>query len=698
MAERLNATHARALLLTLITTTILGGCLEEEDDATNALLPDTSGQATPNRPPVITGSPPEFIMSGDTFLFRPNATDPDNDTLRFSITNKPEWATFDTATGELSGQPGPTDIGAYGNMSIFVTDGATSRGIGPFNITVQGDNNRTNTPPTITGTPPRTVDAGSLYSFAPLATDADNDALRFSVVNPPSWASFDSTTGRLSGTPENRHAGTYDGIRINVTDGTDAARLPRFSITVVGVTPPNSPPVISGVPASSVTVGAPYLFQPSASDPDGDSLQFSIVNAPRWASFDTRTGRLSGVPSAADVGTAANIVIQVSDGTALASLGPFAVTAVERPNAAPTIIGAPPTSATVGMTYTFQPSATDADNDALTFSIANRPSWATFDTSSGRLSGTPGDNDVGTASNIRISVSDGKDTASLPAFSIAVDAAPNEAPTISGTPPSTVTVGEAYQFRPAASDPDDDSLSFSISNRPDWASFDRSTGSLTGTPGEGDVGVYRNIEISVSDGTDTAVLPAFSITVEAAANTAPTITGTPPSEAMVDVAYVFQPSANDADNDTLTFSISNAPAWLSIDSTSGRVSGTPTAGDIGSYADIVVAVSDGTETVALPAFTVTVVGSATGSITLSWSAPTQNSDGSALTDLSGYRLYYGTESGNYSETIEVNDPGLTTYVIGDLVAGTYYLAATSVNADGVESVYSGEVMREVTTN
>src|SRR5690606_37370291 len=142
----------------------------------------------------------------------------------------------------------------------------------------------------------------------------------------------------------------------------------------------------------------------------------------------------------------------------------------------------------------------------------------TFSTSTGRLQGTPGSGHVGTHSNIRITVSDGKATASLPAFSITVAAAApgNRAPTISGTPATAATVGEAYAFAPTASDPDGDDLTFSIANRPSWASFDGATGRLQGTPGSAHVGTHSNIRISVSDGKTTASLPAFSITVAAA--------------------------------------------------------------------------------------------------------------------------------------------------------------------------------------
>ncbi len=89
----------------------------------------------------------------------------------------------------------------------------------------------------------------------------------------------------------------------------------------------------------------------------------------------------------------------------------------------------------------------------------------------------------------------------------------NDAPTITGSPLSAVSVGATYSFQALASDPDGDSLAFSILNIPGWASFDADTGILSGTPANSDVGTYLNISISVSDGQEVAALPAFSITV-----------------------------------------------------------------------------------------------------------------------------------------------------------------------------------------
>lgn len=186
----------------------------------------------------------------------------------------------------------------------------------------------------------------------------------------------------------------------------------------------NQAPVISGTPVTSATIGQPYNFRPEATDANRDSLSFRIANKPTWASFNTRTGRLSGTPGSRHARTYSNIVISVSDGRATARLAPFSITVSSAAaNRAPTISGTPATAVTVGSAYSFQSTAMDADGDALVFSIANKPAWAAFNTSTGRLSGTPAAGNVGTHTDIRISVSDGNISTSLPAFSITVNAA-----------------------------------------------------------------------------------------------------------------------------------------------------------------------------------------------------------------------------------------------------------------------------------
>lgn len=91
------------------------------------------------------------------------------------------------------------------------------------------------------------------------------------------------------------------------------------------------------------------------------------------------------------------------------------------PNRAPVITGAPTATATVGVAYSFVPTATDADGDALGFSIRNRPAWATFNTATGALAGTP--SEAGVHAGIVISASDGKSSSALGPFDITVQPA-----------------------------------------------------------------------------------------------------------------------------------------------------------------------------------------------------------------------------------------------------------------------------------
>ena len=105
----------------------------------------------------------------------------------------------------------------------------------------------------------------------------------------------------------------------------------------------------------------------------------------------------------------------------------------------------------------------------------------------------------------------------------------NSAPVISGSPASAITIGQTYTFTPSATDPDGDPLTFTIENRPDWATFNAANGQLTGQPLLGNEGSYNNISISVTDGTATVVLRQFSIVVTQSGLGSTTLSLSPPT-------------------------------------------------------------------------------------------------------------------------------------------------------------------------
>ena len=84
-----------------------------------------------------------------------------------------------------------------------------------------------------------------------------------------------------------------------------------------------------------------------------------------------------------------------------------------------------------------------------------------------------------------------------------------------------------------------------------------------------------------------------------------------------------------------------------------------------------------------------------GTVTLNWNPPTENVDGTALTNLAGYKIHYGTASGAYTQSVTVGNPGLATYVVSSLAPGKYYFSVTAYNSAGTESPLSSEVSASV---
>ena len=180
-----------------------------------------------------------------------------------------------------------------------------------------------------------------------------------------------------------------------------------------------------------------------------------------------------------------------------------------------------------------------------------------------------------------------------------------------------------------------------------------------------------------------------------AGNNAPVITGSPATAVSADKPYGFRPSATDADGDQLQFSIANKPAWASFDTATGTLSGTPGASTVGVYSSIRISVSDGTATTSLPAFSVTVQAATLGSAALSWRAPSLNEDGTPVDDLSGYVVRYGTEPASLDAQVRIANPQVTSVVIEQLAAATWYFTVSAVAANGVESEPSVPVSKTI---
>lgn len=261
-------------------------------------------------------------------------------------------------------------------------------------------------------------------------------------------------------------------------------------------------------------------------------------------------------------------------------------------NHSPVIVSTPITTVNQNEAYDYQFEASEIDaGDVLTIEAISKPDWMTFSfvpgNSTAQLSGTPGNEDVGTT-GINIRVTDGSVSVNQ-TFNLEVVNV-NDIPVITSSPLLTIDQNSAYSYTVEAVDPDGDDLVYSAPVKPASFQFDPATQILSGTPTNDDVGVV-DITVRVSDGTED-VDQVFQITVNNV-NDAPVISSTPATEIFQGEEYKYTVIATDPDGDDLTYSAPILPGWLVFDGNTHRLSGITE--DFVGLVDVTIEVTDGSE-------------------------------------------------------------------------------------------------------
>ncbi len=528
-----------------------------------------------NDAPVFTSIPDTVATEDVLYSSTVTAEDIDGDGIIYSAPLLPDWLLFDANTQVLSGTPGNDEVGRH-NVTLRIFDG-TATVDSTFSIRVDNVNDA----PTFTSLPDTMALEDVLYSSAVTAQDIDGDSIRFRAPVRPAWLSFNDTTHILSGTPANVNVGDHT-VTLRIFDGT----VFEDSTFVIHVENTNDAPTFVSMPDTIALEDVLYSSAVTAQDIDGDSIIYRAPLLPAWLSFNDTTHVLSGTPVQDDVGEF-NVTLRISDGT-LTVDSTFVLTVLNT-NDAPTFTSTPVITGLQGALYTYTVTAEDIDGDTLIFSAPVRPLWLSFDPVTRTLSGTPGNDQVGTHS-VSLAINDGT-VFVVQSFSILV-ANVNDPPHFTSTPIEEARPGSAYTYTVRAEDIDGDALTYTARVLPGWLTFNASTQVLSATPGDEDVG-DQHVTIRVSDGSLHAD-QTFVISVSYG-NHAPIFTSDPATSIVVGESYVYTIRAQDIDGDVLSYSAPVLPGWLTFYPSTNVVSGIPRVADLGRH-NVTVRVSDGTVT------------------------------------------------------------------------------------------------------
>ena len=322
-------------------------------------------------------------------------------------------------------------------IGYTVSDGKGGIAMADVTLTVTG----TNDGPVASVITDRSTaeDAPFAYDAAAHFSDVDaGDTLTYAVQG-PAWLTIDPTSGQLSGTPGNGDVGTAT-VTVTATDGSGVPVAASFDLTVDNT---NDGPVASMIADRATAEDAPFAYDAAAhfSDVDaGDTLTYA-VEGPAWLTVDPDTGQLSGTPGNGDVGTA-TVTVTATDGSGVPVAASFDLT-VDNTNDGPvaSVIADRSTAEDAPFTYDAATHFSDVDvGDTLSYAVEG-PAWLTVDPDTGQLSGTPGNDDVGTTT-VTVTATDGSGVPVAASFDLTVDNT-NDAPTMVAVDTPTVAENAA---------------------------------------------------------------------------------------------------------------------------------------------------------------------------------------------------------------------------------------------------------------
>ncbi len=496
------------------------------------------------------------------------------------------------------------------------------------------------------------------------------------------------------------HSAALATVEVQATNSLGKYDEQRFDIRF---TPGNFPPAITSRPILGGIANTEYSYQITAVDYNSDPIFYQLTNAPNSMQVDAN-GLISWFPESDDIGQHFVRVIAFDD-QGEETEQEYVLT-VRETDSPPIFTSQPSLIAYPSITYGYKARAYDPEGDEVHFYIQDGPPGMAISQVEGSLSWTPQAQDVG-FHNVTV---EGRGRfggqSILQSFVLEVSGV-GQAPRIVSTPNLNTYLGSDYTYTVNAVDFDETfALNYALLESPTEMSINGATGLVTWTPTTNDLGQHA-IQIQVTDSDGLSDLQTFTLNV-LDGNAYPTISSTPSSAATVDIEYVYNIEASDANaNDVLTYSIQNGPNGATINSVTGRFSWIPEISDIGSHS-ITIRVSDSAGAYAQQNFVVHVQSSDNESptVTLMVTSVTPNVGDSVAIEIEA------TDNiGVATISLEINGQSVAltnenTAVYVPTTTGVHAIVATAVDTSGnstsqsidINAIESNNTAPEITSD
>jgi CSLREA domain-containing protein len=563
----------------------------------------------------------------------------------------PAGLTMSTTTGAITGTPTVTSVATTYTVTVTDANGATATAT--FSLTVNGPVTATQAVPTIT----LTINHAAT-SVTPVKGAGGTPALAYSVLPVlPAGLTMSTTTGAITGTPTVTSVATT--YTVTVTDANGATATATFSLTVNGA--------VTATQSVATTVltenHAATAFTPVTGGGGTPALTYSVLPVlPAGLTMSTTTGAITGTPTVVSTATTYTVTVTDANGaTATATFSLTVNTAVTATQAVATTILTQNRAATA-----FTPVTGAGGTPALAYSVLPvLPAGLTMSTTTGAITGTP--TIASAATTYTVTVTDANNATATATFSLTVNASVTATQAV---PTITLTVNHvATAVTPVTGAGGTPPLAYSVLPvLPAGLTMSATTGAITGTPTA--VSGATTYTVTVTDANGATATATFSLTV----NGAVTATQSVPTTVLTQnhAATAFTPVTGGGGTPALAYSVLPVlPAGLTMSTTTGAITGTPTA--VSGATTYTVTVTDANGATATATFSLTVNGAVTATTAIATTTLTENHAATAFTPVTGAG---GTAPLVYS-VLPVLPAGLTMSTTTGAITGTPTVASAA---------------------